>query len=195
VFRAIADATDPAEALRCARKLRILTALRQGPAGNESINALIATALQAGGLQAGANSAFFHGRLLIVTENSYRQGLFNGDTGVVFRAPGEEGVAVWFETRDGLRSWMPSQMPAHASAWALTVHKAQGSEFDRVLLALPDTDARVLGRELLYTGITRCRSALELWAREDVLRIAIERRGQRDSGLSTRFTPTNAAAG
>jgi exodeoxyribonuclease V alpha subunit len=195
VFRTIADAADPAEALRCARRLRILTALRQGPAGNESVNALIATALQASGLHAGTNDAFFHGRLLIVTENSYRQGLFNGDTGVVFRAPGEDGAVVWFETRDGLRAWTPSQLPAHASAWALTVHKAQGSEFDRVLLALPDTDARVLGRELLYTGITRCRSALELWAREDVLRIAIERRGQRDSGLSTRFTPTNAAAG
>ena len=189
-FRAIAMAADPAEALQRARKLRILTALRQGPAGNESINALIANALQPG-----AGDAFFHGRLLIVTENSYRQGLFNGDTGVVFRAPGEDGVAVWFETRDGLRAWTPSQLPAHASAWALTVHKAQGSEFDRVLLALPDNDARVLGRELLYTGITRCRSALELWAREDMLRIAIERRGQRDSGLSARFTPNIIPAG
>jgi exodeoxyribonuclease V alpha subunit len=189
-FRAIAAAADPTEALRCARKLRILTALRQGPVGNESINALIA-----GALQPGAGDPFFHGRLLIVTENSYRQGLFNGDTGVVFRAPGDGGVAVWFETGDGLRAWTPSQLPAHASAWALTVHKAQGSEFDRVLLALPDSDARVLGRELLYTGITRCRSALELWVREDVLRIAIERRGQRDSGLSTRFTPSSGATG
>ena len=189
-FRAIAEAGSPDEALRCARKLRILTALRQGPAGNESINALIANALQPG-----AGDAFFHGRLLIVTENSYRQGLFNGDTGVVFRTPGEDGVAVWFETRDGLRAWTPSQLPAHASAWALTVHKAQGSEFDRVLLALPDSDARVLGRELLYTGITRCRSVLDLWAREDMLRIAITRRGQRDSGLSTRFTPNVAVSG
>jgi exodeoxyribonuclease V alpha subunit len=189
-FRAIGDAVEPADALRLARRFRILTALRQGPAGNEHINALIAAALQAG-----PGDAFFHGRLLIVTENSYRQGLFNGDTGVVFRAPGDDGVAVWFETRDGLRAWMLSQLPAHASAWALTVHKAQGSEFDRVLLALPDSDARVLGRELLYTGITRCRSALDLWAREDVLRAAIGRRGQRDSGLSTRFTPTSGAAG
>lgn len=194
-FLAIAAAAGPAEALRCARKLRILTGLRHGPAGNESINGLIASALQASASQGGANRDFFHGRLLVVTENNDRQGLFNGDTGVVFRAPGDEDVAVWFETHDGLRAWTPSQLPAHASAWALTVHKAQGSEFDRVLLILPDSDARVLGRELIYTGITRCRSALELWAREDVLRIAIQRRGQRDSGLSARFTPPLSTAG
>ena len=180
-FRAIAQSSDPAQALRLARALRILTAMREGAAGSEGINAWIASALQSG-----ADAAFFHGRLLIVTENSYRQGLFNGDTGVVLRDDAGS-LAVWFDTRDGLRSWAPGQLPAHASAWALTMHKAQGSEFERVLLALPDRDARVLGRELLYTGITRCRSGLDLWAREDVLRLAIERRGQRESGLSERF--------
>jgi exodeoxyribonuclease V alpha subunit len=163
--------------------LRILTAVREGAAGSEGINAWIANAVQTG-----ADTAFFHGRLLIVTENNYRQGLFNGDTGVVLRdAAGS--LAVWFDTHDGLRAWAPAQLPAHASAWALTVHKAQGSEFERVLLALPDRDARVLGRELLYTGITRCRSGLDLWAHEEVLRLAIERRGRRESGLSERFAP------
>jgi exodeoxyribonuclease V alpha subunit len=182
-FRAIAHSADPAQALQRARALRILTSVREGAAGSEGINAWIANALQMG-----SDAAFFHGRLLIVTENSYRQGLFNGDTGVVLRdATGV--LAVWFETRDGLRAWAPGQLPAHASAWALTVHKAQGSEFERVQLALPDRDARVLGRELLYTGITRCRSGLDLWAREDVLRLAVERRGQRQSGLSERFAP------
>ncbi len=181
VFRALAQADDPAQALRLARALRILTAVRAGPAGSEDLNAWIADALRTG-----SDAAFFHGRLLIVTENSYRQGLFNGDTGVVLR-DGAGSLAVWFETRDGLRAWAPAQLPAHASAWALTVHKAQGSEFERVLLALPDRDARVLGRELLYTGITRCRSGLDLWAREDVLRLAVERRNQRESGLSERF--------
>ena len=68
------------------------------------------------------------------------------------------------------------------------MHKAQGSEFDRVLLALPEHDARVLSRELVYTGITRCRQGLELWASEEVLRSAIGRRGRRASGLAARFT-------
>jgi exodeoxyribonuclease V alpha subunit len=188
-FRAIAQADDPAQALSLARTLRVLTALRAGPAGAEGINAAIGHALNPG-----AGDAFFHGRILIVTENSHRQGLFNGDTGVVWRAPGEARSAVWFETAAGLRAWAPNQLPAHASAWALTVHKAQGSEFERVLLVLPDRDARVLGRELLYTGISRCRRALDLCAREDVLRLAIERRTPRESGLSGRFAPIAVAS-
>lgn len=188
-FRAIAQEVDPALALRLARTLRILTAVREGPAGSEDINAWIASAMHAG-----AESAYFPGRLLIVGENSHRLGLFNGDTGVVQRDDNGSSI-VWFDSGEGMRAFAPGQLPAHASAWALTVHKAQGSEFDRVVLALPDRDVRVLGRELLYTGITRCRSRLDLWAREEVLRLSIERRNRRESGLSTRFAPVGGAAG
>jgi exodeoxyribonuclease V alpha subunit len=86
-----------------------------------------------------------------------------------------------------LRAWLPSALPAHESAFALTVHKAQGSEFDRVLLALPERGARVLARELLYTGLTRCRNEIVLWASEIALREAIARRAQRWSGLAERL--------
>ena len=179
-FRALGEAADPAQALALARDYRILTALRFGAAGSQTLNALIGAALHPRG------DALFHGQLLIVTRNSYRHDLFNGDTGVVWR--GEDGLRVWFETGTGLRDWLPSQLPAHESAWALTVHKAQGSEFGRILLALPEHDARVLSRELVYTGITRCRHGLQLWATEAVLRGAIGRRGRRESGLAERFT-------
>jgi exodeoxyribonuclease V alpha subunit len=180
-FRRLALAATPGQALELARAYRILTALRFGATGSQALNALVAAALQP---QRG--DAPFHGQLLIVTENSYRHGLFNGDTGVVWRDG--DGLRVWFETADGPRAWLPSQLPAHESAWALTVHKAQGSEFGHVLLALPEHDARVLSRELVYTGITRCRQGLELWATESALRTAIGRRGRRESGLAERFT-------
>ena len=185
-FRALSEAATPAQALGLARNYRILTALRHGAAGSQTLNALIHAELKRAGLQLQPGDSAFHGQLLIVTENSYRHGLFNGDTGVVWRDV--DRLCVWFETGDGLRAWLPSQLPAHESAWALTVHKAQGSEFDRVLLALPEHDARVLSRELIYTGITRCRQGLELWATEAVLRNAIGRRGRRESGLAERFT-------
>lgn len=190
-FLTLTRAADPARALALARDFRILTALRHGPAGSQTLNALIGDALIRAALiraapQSQRGDAAFHGQLLIVTENSYRHGLFNGDTGVAWRD--EDGLRVWFETGAGLRAWLPSQLPAHESAWALTVHKAQGSEFGRVLLALPEHDARVLSRELVYTGITRCRHGLGIWASEAVLRVAIGRRGRRESGLAKRFT-------
>jgi len=178
-FAAVRDADDPADALRRATALRILTALRRGPFGAEHWNAWCAAEL-------GGRTPYFHGRLLAMSANSERHGLYNGDLGVVWRdARGD--IAVWFETALGLRAWRPAQLPAHASAWATTVHKAQGSEFERVALILPDADARVLSRELLYTALTRARRQALVWAAPDTLRRTIARRTWRDSGLAARL--------
>jgi exodeoxyribonuclease V alpha subunit len=139
-------------------------------------------------------AAFFPGRLLLITENSYRHGLFNGDVGLCWPDP-EGMLRVWFdsdgagdaEPAAGPRAWHPAQLPAHESAFALTVHKAQGSEFAQVLLALPEHDARVITRELLYTGLSRGREAVDLWAGEALLRAAIGRGTTRWNGLAARL--------
>ena len=81
----------------------------------------------------------------------------------------------------------PGQLPAHDSAFATTVHKAQGSEFDAVALVLPEVDARVCTRELLYTGITRARRQALLWGSAERVRDAVGRRTWRDSGLELRL--------
>lgn len=181
-FRAVAQAAGPAEALALARAFRILCAVREGPAGSRTLNALAGQALD----PRHGGTGWFRGRLLLVTENSHRQQLFNGDVGVVW--PDADGEPrAWFEGPDGPRAWLPAALPAHEPAFALTVHKAQGSEFSTVLLALPERGARVLSRELLYTGLTRCRHALHLAGTADVLRAAIARRGQRWSGLGRRL--------
>ena len=83
-----------------------------------------------------------------------------------------------------------SALPAHESAFAMTVHKAQGSEFGEVAFVLPERGARVISRELIYTGLTRCRRAVTLWATEGVLREGIARRAQRWSGLAERLGST-----
>ncbi|MEJ7747405.1 MAG: AAA family ATPase, partial [Luteimonas sp.] len=179
-YQRIAQASDPAEALRGARSMRVLCALRNGPFGAQAWNAWFAE-------QLGARMPFFHGRLLMITSNSYRQGLFNGDVGVVWH-DGDGESAVWFDTGDGLRAWSPTQLPAHESAFATTVHKSQGSEFDQVAVVLPDADARVLGRELLYTALTRARHGALLWSPRPVLLRAIARQTTRESGLAARLS-------
>ncbi|MDQ3230004.1 MAG: exodeoxyribonuclease V subunit alpha [Pseudomonadota bacterium] len=185
-YQRIAHAEDPTQALRDAGAMRVLCALRNGPFGAQAWNAWFAE-------QLGARSVFFHGRLLMITANSYRHGLFNGDVGVVWHdADGE--AHVWFDTGNGLRAWSPSQLPAHDSAFATTVHKAQGSEFDRVAVVLPDDDARVLSRELLYTALTRARHGALLWSPQAVLLRAIARHGRRESGLVARFASAQATA-
>jgi exodeoxyribonuclease V alpha subunit len=183
-YRAVASATDMTTALAMLRRHRILTAVREGEAGSQVLNARIAQALQGPGAR---EDAFFHGRPVMIRENSYRHGLYNGDVGLVWLDP-DGDTRVWFETDAGPRAWLPAALPAHESAFALTVHKSQGSEFDEVLLVLPERSVRVSNRELIYTGITRARRALTLWANEDVLAEAIARRAQRWSGLARRFS-------
>jgi exodeoxyribonuclease V alpha subunit len=178
---ASARAEDPAAALAQAARVRLLTALREGPQGANVLNARIEEALA--GTQ---REPYFHGRLLLVTENSYRHGLFNGDIGVCLRE-GDASVA-WFAGGEGVRGFHPSALPAHSGAFAMTVHKAQGSEFDTVWLVLPKHDARPLSRELLYTAITRARTSLNLCAGEAVLRAALSRHAARISGLSQRLS-------
>ena len=181
-YRRLQQAADPGEAIANAGAFRVLTAVRDGAAGSIALNARLAQALDPGK----RGDALFHGRLLLVTQNSYRHGLYNGDVGIAWGETGGDS-RVWFDTGDGLRAWRPASLPAHEDAYVLTVHKAQGSEFERVLLALPEHGARVLSRELLYTGLTRCRREIVLWASEEALRAAIGRRAQRWSGLAERL--------
>lgn len=194
-YRALQLAASPDEALALARSLRVLTAVREGPAGSQTLNTWIAAALQPAGTRAGA---LFHGALLMITRNSYRHGLYNGDVGIAWAEP-DGSLRVWFERDDdsgshgpALRAWLPAALPEHEPAFALTVHKSQGSEFDDVVLVLPPVAgsfARALSREGLYTGLTRARSTLHLFADAETLRVAIERRAQRWSGLEARLRP------
>ena len=188
---ALADAPSPAEALALAGRLRILTAVREGPQGaaglNRRIEALLADRL-AQHQPRTRSDGFFHGRLLLVTENHYRHRLFNGDIGICLRdAQGQ--LMAWFpgETPDAPRAFHPATLPAHASAFAMTVHKAQGSEFNEVWLVLPERDSRVLSRELVYTGLTRARDALHLCAEPAILATALSRHVSRVSGLAWRL--------
>ena len=183
-WRGLAAAGDPALALQQASRLRLLTALREGPQGARGLNARIEAALS--GRRIGAPPAWFPGRLLLVVENSYRHGLFNGDVGICLADAAGTPLA-WFPGSDGVRAFHPAALPAHESAFAMTVHKAQGSEFDEVWLQLPRADSRVLSRELVYTGLTRARTVLHVAGSADVIAAALGRHAGRVSGLGWRL--------
>ena len=181
---------DAGTSLRNLRQLQILFALRDGPFGAQGVNALIARRLGARyGID--ASRTWYHGRPVIVTRNDYARGLFNGDVGIALE--GSQGLRVWFELSDrdgnaGLRSFSPRALPAHDSAWAITIHRSQGSEYRDVAVVLPpDADNRVLNRELVYTAISRAKSHAEIWCTDASLRSALSRPVQRQGGLRERL--------
>ncbi|WP_312915454.1 exodeoxyribonuclease V subunit alpha [Stenotrophomonas sp.] len=187
-WQALADAPTPADALALAGRMRLLTAVREGPQGARGFNARIEELL-AGTRGRALGPGWFHGRLLIIGENSYRHRLFNGDVGICLRDG--SGISAWFPGDDPAnpRAFHPAALPLHESAFAMTVHKAQGSEFDQVWLQLPRRDNRVLSRELLYTGITRARNGLHLAGSAEVIEAALARHASRWSGLAQRLSP------
>ncbi|MEW5802028.1 MAG: exodeoxyribonuclease V subunit alpha [bacterium] len=180
---------DPEEAFRRFNGFRILCALRKGPYGVERVNGLVEEALQKAGLipigRDRVRGRQYRGQPVMITRNDYRLGLFNGDVGLILPDPSQSGALyAYFPTSDGaMRKIPPGRLPEHEAVYAMTVHKSQGSEFDRVIFLLPDVDAEVLTRELIYTSITRAREYVEVWGREEVFIKAISRRIQRQSGL------------
>lgn len=177
-------AKSPVEAIRAFDGFRVLCALRKGPFGVAAINSYIEGILSKNGLIK-ADSASYHGRPVMITENDYDLQLYNGDIGIVFVEPAGEGTPrVYFPASDGsLRSFSTVRLPAHETVYCMTIHKSQGSEFERILILLPSTDTELLTRELIYTGITRAKSAVEVWGDEEVFVNAVSRRVERVSGL------------
>lgn len=182
-FAALAGCGDPAQALAQSAQRRILTAVRQGPSGSETLNAAFDRALRQRA-RLDANDPWYAGRLLMVTRNDYATELFNGDIGIVL-ADADDVLYAWFPAADGgVRKLALASLPDCESAYAMTIHKSQGSEFDEVVIVLPNEDARVLGRELLYTAVTRARRKLRLVATNESLARTIERSRRRHSGLA-----------
>jgi exodeoxyribonuclease V alpha subunit len=167
-------------------RFRILCAVRQGEWGTEGLNAAVQKALaDQGGLK--AQGEWFAGRPVMVTRNDAQLGVFNGDVGVAL--PNAQGaLKVWFLDGDQLRSVSVTRLAHVETAFAMTVHKSQGSEFLHTALVLPPGGADVLSRELVYTGITRAREQFSLIeAQAGLLEAAIARPSVRASGLRQWF--------
>ena len=175
---------DVAEKFSHLDNYRILCALRHGPYGLFTINQIVQRILERHGLAAPLGE-IYPGLPLLVTKNDYDLGIFNGDLGIVVQTEGgDDTMSVAFRNPDGsIRMIHPTRLPEYEMAYAMSIHKAQGSEFDRITIVLPDTDVPILTRELLYTAITRAREGVEIWAKEEILRKMVLRRIWRSSGL------------
>ena len=171
-------------------RFRVLCAEREGPRGVDGINRVVSQHFRQSldhPLDPGVRSEWYPGRPVMVLRNDYVLKLFNGDTGLVL--PDDSGtLMVYFrDSAGGFRAVSPVRLPAHETAFATTVHKAQGSEFRDVLLLLPAKPTRVVTRELLYTAVTRAREGATIVCGAEVLDKAIVSPTRRYSGLIERL--------
>jgi exodeoxyribonuclease V alpha subunit len=180
------DCRDVAAITQAFERFRVLCAVREGRRGVEAINRQLADEARAL-LAPDTATPWFTGLPLMVLRNDPLLKLFNGDIGIVL--PGADGAPrVHFaDAAGGFRAVPPLRLPPHETAFAMTVHKAQGSEFDEVLVLLPAQPSRVLTRELLYTAMTRARRRVVLAADATVLAAAVTARTRRQSGLLARL--------
>ncbi|WP_022939764.1 exodeoxyribonuclease V subunit alpha [Psychromonas hadalis] len=174
-------------------QFKILCAIREGEWGVAGLNNLAETALISAGLITLANggdqlvSRWYIGRPVMITQNNYHLGLYNGDIGLCLLDENEQ-LRVYFQMSDGeINDFQPSRLPSHETVFAMTVHKSQGSEFDHTVLALPQTQVAVVTRELIYTGITRAKKQLTLFADLTIMSRAIKDKTLRFSRLIERL--------
>jgi exodeoxyribonuclease V alpha subunit len=165
-------------------RMRMLCAVREGPYGVKAVNLLVERILREEGLIR-RRDRWYPGRPVLISRNDYTLKLFNGDVGITLSDPEDRHeLKVFFPGPEGtLRTFSPLRLPEHETVFAMTVHKSQGSEYERVLFIMPDRDLPVLTRELVYTAITRARVAVEVWGREEIFKTAVSRRTIRASGL------------
>jgi exodeoxyribonuclease V alpha subunit len=171
-------------------RFRVLCAEREGPRGAAGMNETLSHWFRATldhPLDPGSRSPWYPGRPVMVLRNDYVLKLFNGDIGIVL--PNDDGdPIVHFPDADGsFRTVAPARLPGHDTAFASTVHKAQGSEFDEVMLMLPSKASRVVTRELIYTGVTRARSRVVIASDAEVFAQGLVSRTTRHSGLIDRM--------
>ncbi|MCP5270807.1 MAG: exodeoxyribonuclease V subunit alpha [Burkholderiaceae bacterium] len=191
VLQALQGPGTPAERARASLQafetFRLLCALREGPWGVDGLNAAVEQALADAGLLAARRGEWFTGRPVMLLRNQPALGLFNGDIGLVL--PADDGTPrAWFAEGEALHAVAVGRLEQVQTAFAMTVHKSQGSEFGHVALVLPPEDGPLLTRELVYTGLTRARERFTLVAPQPaLLGRAVARRTRRLGGLGARL--------
>lgn len=185
---ALAQTARARDVLQQFSKVRVLCAVREGDFGVDGLNNRIESQLIKNALIHKNEEAWYEGRPIMITRNDHGQSLFNGDIGVTIFDPIAKKLKVYFELADGsIKGFLPSRIPEHETAYAMTIHKSQGSEFKTVHLVLPSEYMPLLTRELIYTGITRAKSQLALYTDIAVFERGVTSITHRNSGLAQRL--------
>ncbi|WP_080675683.1 exodeoxyribonuclease V subunit alpha [Providencia alcalifaciens] len=184
----------PADVLHKFNQYRLLAALREGAYGVSGLNDKLEKLLHRQGLITkpyNLKHKHYVGRPIMISRNDSALGLFNGDIGIILLDE-ERQMRAYFQFPDGtIRGIQPNRLPAHETAYVMTVHKSQGSEFAHTALILPYVYSPVITRELVYTAMTRAKNELSLYGSKKVLRRAIETPTKRRSGLALQFEQLN----
>jgi exodeoxyribonuclease V alpha subunit len=183
-YRPYLTASGAAAKFDAFNQFRVLCAHRRGPHGVNDTNDQAERALASARLLT-RSGAIYAGRPVLVTTNDYNVRLFNGDIGLILEEESSRGrLVATFSSPDGkVRSLAPARLPPHETAFAMTIHKSQGSEFDEVVVLLPAGVSPILSRELIYTAVTRARSKVTIFGDADVVAHAVTRKIERASGL------------
>lgn len=188
-YQKLISTNDPTVALQLINQFRVLCALRKGCFGVQIQNYRIEQILAKANPDFHPDSLFYYPhQLIMIQKNMPAMHLYNGDMGIVLQNDNSKDLKAWFTNKDGAdkppRSVPVNLLPQNETAFAITIHKSQGSEFDTVAMILPpDENHKILTRELLYTGITRARKKVVLWCTETSYKQAIRSKVQRQSGL------------
>ncbi|MFL6044030.1 MAG: exodeoxyribonuclease V subunit alpha [Propionibacteriaceae bacterium] len=180
-----ATAGDTTAALTALDRHRLLCAHQRGPYGVLRWGLEIERWLTESIPGYAEDGEWYVGRPLLVTANDYEMSLYNGDTGVIVQTP--DGVRAAFARGAAAKLYPPVRLDAIQTVHAMTVHRAQGSQFDTVSFVVPPRDSPLLTRELLYTAVTRARRQVHIIGSEDAVRRAVLRPANRASGLRHRL--------
>ncbi len=178
-----AQAQAVSDIFKTLNNYRILCASHMGACGDDAINAHLSKMHRKHLHTPPSNSPWYHGRVVMVTQNRYDLGLFNGDIGVCLW--GADGLTVYFEG-DSVRMLSAEVLDEHTitTAYAITVHKSQGSEWEKIAIVFDDTNARLLSKELIYTAITRAKSQVVIYSTEPAITLAMTTPTVRQTGLA-----------
>lgn len=178
--KSIVQAESLEAAFELVTRYRILSPVRVGQYGVEAINERLQEAVKPG------HGRHYAGRPILITENHYGVNLFNGDVGLIW--PDQSGqLMAWFPHEGGYRSMAPGRLPKHETCYAMTIHKTQGSEFDKVLIVARAGSESMLSRELLFTAVTRAKQSVQVMMTAEAFHHACANRVVRHSGLSDRL--------
>lgn len=180
---------DPLQVLQRFNQFRVLVVHRQGPHGVHRINQLIEIILEQAQVIR-RQGQWYHGQPIMITRNDYPLRLYNGDIGVILYDETQHRLSAWFQTANPqhpVRSVPLVRLPEHQTVYAMTVHKSQGSEFDTMVLILPENVSPILSKELIYTGITRARKAAVILGHPAVFQQAVAQSLWRMSGIPAKL--------
>ncbi|MDX9785944.1 MAG: exodeoxyribonuclease V subunit alpha [Desulfobacterales bacterium] len=196
-FMPLMKEQDPLARLLQFQTFRVLCAHRKGPAGVEAVNAAVREIIRRNLGAIRQPAANDEGHPIMVTQNDYQLGLFNGDIGIIGASPAEENQwgAFFQGAGQSLRYISLSKLPQYESVYAMSVHKSQGTEFDHVLLILPPRRSRIITRELLYTAITRARKSVVIFGEAPLVREAVQTPVQRASGIGDQLSQKTFGTG